>query len=223
MTDLILVPTPGEQEMLWPILQASELRHDWAFQLCGLGPIAAAARAAALVSRYKPDRVLLIGIAGAFDTDAHPVGSACRFDQVACYGIGVGSGSKYAGAGSLGMLQFNGGDANPKLGDVIDLISTFVRDVPCHGQLLTACSGSTNQDEVDQRKSLFPNAVAEDMEGFGVAMACTLAGVPLQIVRGISNRVGDRNHENWRVTEALHAAAELAMKIIPWGWIPTES
>ncbi len=48
---------------------------------------------------------------------------------------------------------------------------------------------------------VFPDAMAEDMEGFGVALACRFAEVPLSIVRGFSNWVGDRNHSNWKVTK----------------------
>jgi futalosine hydrolase len=47
------------------------------------------------------------------------------------------------------------------------------------------------------------------MEGFAAAVACKLAGVPLSIIRGISNRAGYRDLSRWKVKEALEAAAEL--------------
>ena len=47
------------------------------------------------------------------------------------------------------------------------------------------------------------------MEGFAVAVACRLAGVPLKIIRGISNHAGDRQHSRWKITEALLSAAAL--------------
>ena len=52
----------------------------------------------------------------------------------------------------------------------------------------------------------YPGAVAEDMEGFAVALACRLTGVPLAIARGISNEVGDREFERWQIPAALDAA-----------------
>lgn len=223
MADLIIVPTAGEMTALSRRLKSRRQTTGWAFQLCGFGPIAAAARTAALISRYRPSRVLLAGIAGTFDENRFPIGTACRFDLVSCYGIGVGSGEHFQSAQSLGWDQFSGGDARPKVTDEIALISTFVGDIPCHGQLLTACAASANQLEADQRRRLFPAATAEDMEGFGVAMACALAGVPLQIVRGISNLVGDRKASAWKVDAALEAAAELVIELLPWRWIPTES
>jgi len=51
-------------------------------------------------------------------------------------------------------------------------------------------------------------------------MACDLADVPLRIVRGISNRVGDRDSSNWRIPGALAAARRLAIELLgstdPW-------
>ncbi len=194
-----------------------------AFQVCGFGPIAAAARASGLISRYKPERVLLIGIAGSFDTERAALGTACRFDQVSCFGIGVGTGIHHRSAGEIGWEQFSGGDAQPQIGDMIPLDSTFVEGVPSAGQLLTCCSASATAEEAEQRRQRFPAAVAEDMEGFAVAMACALGRVPLQIVRGMSNRVGDRDPNHWQIDDALAAAAELAIRLMPRTWMPSQS
>ena len=226
VANLILVPTPIEHAALAPRLKAN-LGREWSVQRCGFGPIAAAARCAALLARYQPERVLLIGIGGTFVPERHPVGSACRFEQVVCYGVGVGTGSEYQGVDDLGWQHFSAGQSPasdgdvPRIGDVIRLTSTYVGNAPLAGQLLTACAASSNAADVTQRLSRFPEAVAEDMEGFGVAMACEMASVPLQIVRGISNVVGDRDRERWQIDEALHAAFDLALEIMPWRWIPT--
>ena len=60
------------------------------------------------------------------------------------------------------------------------------------------------------RRARFRDALAEDMEGFAVAFACALAGVPVSIVRGISNVVGDRDPAHWRIPAALAARARAA-------------
>lgn len=221
LADLILVPTSREMEKLRPLLIGDHNRL--AFQLCGFGPIAAAARAGALIARYKPERVLLVGIAGSFDTERYPLGTACRFDQVTCTGIGVGTGDNHRSAHELGWSQFSGRDAKPEIGDVITLDSTYVTGVASAGQLLTCCSASADLEEAAQRHKLFPDAVAEDMEGFAVAMACSFARVPLQIIRGISNRVGNRDHASWRIDDALASAAEMASRLMPRAWMPLQS
>ncbi len=222
VTDLLLVPTMIELQPLRRMLDIELADRPHAFQLCGFGPIAAAARAAALIARYQPSRVLLIGIAGSFYPERNLIGTACRFDEVVCDGIGVGSGDTFESAASLGWDQFGGEDYRPHIGDTLPLVSTFVPDVPCAGQLLTCPSGSVDREDADRRRARYPNAVAEDMEGFGVATACALAGVSLQIVRGLSNVVGDRDHANWRIDDALVAAASMAAILIRRMWIPTE-
>ena len=56
------------------------------------------------------------------------------------------------------------------------------------------------------RASLHPEAVAEEMEAFAVALAALRFGVRLTVVRGISNVAGDRDQSRWRLREALTAA-----------------
>jgi futalosine hydrolase len=52
------------------------------------------------------------------------------------------------------------------------------------------------------------------MEGFAVAFACRLAGVPCEIVRGLSNAAGDRDPAGWVTADALAAAAAAAARIL---------
>ncbi|MCA9038471.1 MAG: hypothetical protein KDA91_25270, partial [Planctomycetaceae bacterium] len=54
----------------------------------------------------------------------------------------------------------------------------------------------------------YPEAVAEDMEGYAVAMACYAANVTVSIVRGISNQAGNRDQSHWKTKEALVSVAQ---------------
>jgi futalosine hydrolase len=220
MADLILVPTQLELDRIRPRLSQRFADRECSFQLCGFGPIAAAARGGALIARYKPERVLLIGIAGSYVERLH-LGSAYRFDTVACDGIGVGTGASFQSAGELGWPHFSSGDTQPKLGDRISLDSAYVAGIPSAGTLLTCCAASATADQAQSRRQRYPDVVAEDMEGFAVALACVLARTPCQIVRGISNQAGDRDHRGWEIETALLAAADLAGDLIPTTWLPT--
>ena len=46
------------------------------------------------------------------------------------------------------------------------------------------------------------------MEGYAVALAAHEFGVPVTIVRGISNVAGDRNVAGWALPEALQAVCK---------------
>ncbi|MBM4021852.1 MAG: futalosine hydrolase [Planctomycetes bacterium] len=207
---LLLVPTDLERRALAP-----RLGDRMPIELCGFGPVAAAARTAGLLAARRPARVLLIGIAGRLD-DRLAIGAACRFAAVACFGIGAGTGVAFQPAATLGWPQWPGGEGGPAgaIGDVIGLAHADTDAVPATGLLLTACAASAGTADVDLRRRLVPDAMAEDMEGFGVATACRLAGVPLDIVRGISNTAGDRDHAGWRIDDALAAAAGVARRVL---------
>ncbi len=217
MAGLILIPTQLELSVIAASLPAAAL-SDWQMELCGFGPIAAASQSATLIERMKPQQVLLIGIAGSFGDLA--IGSAATFAQVRCWGIGVGSGAAHRDADAMGFPQWAGfpdGAGFPQwagfpervgdspVGQVIELPTSRSRHV-----LLTCCSASANQDEAKLKRTAVPAAAAEDMEGYGVALSCRIADVPLTIIRGISNQVGDRNQDHWQIEPALQAAAALA-------------
>ena len=149
----------------------------------------------------------MTGIAGALDLRI-PVGTYVELDMAICFGIGAGAGEDFISASEMGWRQWSD---DPQISDSIRLGDDNVAAcVP----LLTCCSASANEHDVQLRLKKYPNAVAEDMEGFSVAAACRFAGIPLRIVRGISNRAGDRNKDNWRVRDAMLAVEKSILKVL---------
>jgi futalosine hydrolase len=219
---LILVPTEMERRRLDPIL-APAMAQGCSVALCGFGPVAAAARTAQLLAEHAPERVLLVGIAGRLD-DRLAVGAAYQFERVACYGVGAGSGGAFVPAGAMGWQQWprdadgtspHGGDP---IGDEIGGLTCLQAGDGNRGGrsnlLLTVCAAAASAEDVRLRRQVFPAAVAEDMEGFAVAFACRLRGVPVGIIRGISNTAGDRDTSRWQVAASLEAAGRLALQVM---------
>lgn len=214
---LLLVPTEMEWQILRRHFPASEQDGNpqamgWRVELCGFGPLAAAATTARLLQQHRPEAVLLIGIAGAYDrpdgqAPPLPVGSASRFDKVSQYGVGVGSGRAYRSAGELGWKPIAAMKHLQDL-DTIPLTDDRADGSVNGGRLLSCCSASQEDEDCRQRLQLFPDAAAEDMEGYAVAMACLAAAVPLRIIRGISNIAGQRDKSHWQIEAALAAAAK---------------
>lgn len=58
------------------------------------------------------------------------------------------------------------------------------------------------------RDALARNADLVDMEGYAVAAACRLAGVPVQLVKHVSDSADDAAHTSW-LDSVHHASAEL--------------
>jgi futalosine hydrolase len=222
---LLLIPTELERAR---IQDRGALAPGLAqVECCGFGPVAAAARTAALCALLRPARVVLAGIAGAYDTEQHPVGSAVEFAAVAIEGVGVGRGAGFLPPSELGFPQWPGTESPERSGGsgargidpIYDRLPLALPRSGTWGQraaplLLTTCAASANAAEAAERRARFPEAAAEDMEAFAVAAACALAGTPLRVVRGVSNRAGERDPARWRIPAALAAARELALEIL---------
>ncbi len=210
---LVLFPTDLEHRRF---VDRGGLPEGYALQhICGFGPVAAAARSAQLIEKLKPARVILCGIAGSFDEQNYPVGTAAVFGEVAIDGVGAGQGADHILPPALGFPQWPGSkdtQTNP-IEAQLPLVSS-ASDTEVGPLLLTTCAASISAEEAAMRLTRFPDAVAEDMEGFAVAMACALARVPLTIVRGFSNVVGDRDSKNWRIPSALFAAREKTLAFL---------
>ncbi len=213
-SNLLLFPTELEHRRF---ADYGGLEPELALQLvCGFGPIAAAIRTTQLIARIRPRHVLLVGIAGAYDGERDPVGEARVFSTVSIEGIGAGRGVELIGPNKLGFPQWPGSDdtRTTPIDESIELACP--PDVGC-GELLTTCAASDSPAHAAERLERHPRAVAEDMEGYAVAMACAFEEIPLTIVRGISNVVGDRRPENWRIPSALAAARRLLIELFESG------
>jgi len=210
---LVLVPTALERARLTGLGELVEAAGpDLALELVGFGPVAAAARTAALVARLAPERVLLVGIAGSFDTEALELGSATGFEDVAIDDLGAGRGDGYLDPAALGLPQWQAGDAAP-IYERLPL-EPVPPGMPAAPMLLTVPTASGDAGHAAERAARHPGAAAEDMEGFAVALACYLTGTPLTILRGISNRVGERDKSSWRIADALTAVDRLAVSLL---------
>ena len=205
-----MVPTSFELQRLQPVCENAVTAVDGAIAVCGFGPIASGVVASQLLAKYAPVKVILVGIAGSFDSTLATIGTAQCYSRIGCYGVGAGSGSTFQTAGELGWSHFTDLEAGDSFSDVIELEGADPT-VVSSAMLLTVCSASAGPSDVAERLLKFPHAVAEDMEAFSIAMACKLGGIPLVVIRGISNIAGDRDKANWNVDAALKAAAELVV------------
>lgn len=86
------------------------------------------------------------------------------------------------------------------------------------GTIVTVSTVTGTQRGADRLARAHPGAAAEDMEGAGVAAAAGQAGVPFASIRAISNVVGPRDRESWRIGEALAALTAGCRAIFDAEW-----
>jgi nucleoside phosphorylase len=143
----------------------------------GVGPIVAAARAAAIVSRLRPSRVVLIGTAGAY-RDGPPVGAA-----VAGSRIGWASGVAALGLGYVPRAPAPiACELDPRL--------------RCEWHPILTVGAVTTDSGLAGRFATAGWSV-EHLEAYAVALACAEAGIPFLAVLGIANEVGPDAHVQW--------------------------
>ncbi|MCB9679164.1 MAG: phosphorylase [Alphaproteobacteria bacterium] len=144
----------------------------------GVGPVVAAANTARILERDKPDRVVLIGTAGAY-----PGGPAIG-QAVAASRVGLSWGVAAMGLGYVPRAP------KPVECDV-GLLARI--KVPQHAVLTV---GAITTDRTLARR-IADGYTVEHLEAFGVALACKQAGVPFVAVLGITNDVGPDAHVQW--------------------------
>lgn len=200
---LVLIPTEFEKQLAAPAIDTLRQRSV-EVQICGIGLIESAIRTLELLYAHRPRQVWLVGIAGSY-VDELIVGQAYEFSQICCYGIGVGAAENYQSINELGWTASLGNGMHERI---------TLRSNSPNRSLLSTTAASASVQEVTQKLGKFPDCQAEDMEAFSVARACQSLNVPLRVVRGISNRAGDRERQRWKVADAMRSAVALVCQQI---------
>ncbi len=206
---LVLVPTLREAELLLGNLGqglgaprlATLAGRSVRVALSGCGLAAAGATCGRWFAKLAPDAALLVGSAGTLDPEAFPIGRVMVAESVACDGIGAGDGESFAPLAEPPLPVALAGDGSLA---PIALTTPTRRDL-VHGALLSVAAAAGSRSQAQARRRRHPQALAEEMEGYAVALAARVARVPLTILRGASNEAGDRDHSGWRMEPALAA------------------
>jgi futalosine hydrolase len=172
----------------------------------GVGPALAAATTARLLARAECDgrpyeAVICAGIAGGFAGRVEVGRLAVATESIAA-DLGADSPEGFVG---LDQLGFGTAHRPAALGDGLR------RALPesAAGPILTVSTVTGTAAGTTLLSERYPDAVAEGMEGFGVA--CAAGELPFGEIRAISNVIGPRYRAAWRIAPAL-AALETAFR-----------
>ncbi|MFF4789006.1 futalosine hydrolase [Streptomyces sp. NPDC001276] len=179
----------------------------------GVGPaLAAATTASALTAAALAgapyDLVVSAGIAGGFAPHA-PVGSLVVADEITAADLGAETGDGFLPVTELGF----GTVAHRPPEALVRAIAAAASART--GTVLTVSTVTGTAARADALRARHPRALAEAMEGFGVAEAAAAHRVPVLEVRAVSNPVGPRDRAAWRIGDALTALTEGFGKLAP--------
>lgn len=179
----------------------------------GVGPaLAAASTAAALTAAALAGTpyglVVSAGIGGGFAPGA-PLGSLVVADAITVADLGAESADGFLPVTELGF----GTVTHLPPPSLVRIASEATGALT--GTVLTVSTVTGTAARAAELTARHPGALAEGMEGFGVAEAATAHGVPVLEVRAVSNPVGPRDRAAWRVGDALTALTEAFGKLAP--------
>ncbi|MGW6358903.1 nucleosidase [Streptomyces sp. NPDC055092] len=156
--------------------EAQFLDTDLPVLLTGMGKVNAATALATVLARGPhPSGIVNLGTAGALRpgrTGTHVIGTVIQHDL-----------------------------DNAVLASLTGEIYGAPIDLPDHGGPVLATGDSFISDEA-ARARLAAHAPLVDMEGYALASAAQQAGVPLRIVKHVSDEAGDGAARTWRETVA---------------------
>ncbi|WP_234431314.1 futalosine hydrolase [Streptomyces sp. NRRL F-5053] len=173
----------------------------------GVGPAAAAAGTATALalagSEGRPfTLVVSAGIGGGFAAAGARPGDLVVADRIVAADLGSQTPGTATGFTSVAELGF--GTAEHRTDPA--LVRAVAGAVGARtGPVLTVSTTTGTAERADELSARHPGAVAEGMEGFGVAEAAAGHGVPALEIRAVSNPVGPRDRSAWRIAEALDA------------------
>ncbi|WP_449352758.1 futalosine hydrolase [Streptomyces shaanxiensis] len=174
----------------------------------GVGPARAAARTAAALAAAPYGLVVSAGIAGGFAPHA-PVGSLVVADEITAADLGAETADGFVPVTELG---FGAVSHRPPEALVREAAAATGARV---GAVLTVSTVTGTAARAAALRERHPTALAEAMEGFGVAEAAVARDLPVLEIRAVSNPVGPRDRAAWRIGDALTALTEGFGKLAP--------
>lgn len=183
--------------------------------VAGVGVVRAAAATALALSRTGYDLVVNAGIAGGFPGQAE-VGQIVLASEIVAADLGAETADGFC---RLDQLNLGTSCIHTDITLVRQLENALrMRGFPVKtGPVLTVSTVTGTIETADEMALRVPGAAAEGMEGFGVATAAQLKGLPVLEIRAVSNLVGPRNRSAWRIDEALRVlenACEVLMEVL---------
>ncbi|KNB51505.1 futalosine hydrolase [Streptomyces caatingaensis] len=186
----------------------------------GVGPAAAAAGTAtaltaAALAGGPYALAVSAGIGGGVAPGA-PLGALVVAERIVAADLGAEAPGGFLTVTELGF----GRDAHRPDPGLVRAVAAATGALP--GEVLTVSTVTGSAGRAAELTRRHPRALAEAMEGFGVAEAAAAHGTPVLELRAVSNAVGPRDRAAWRIGDAL-AALTGAFRALPAAVVPAAS
>lgn len=222
----ILVTAAEEQELqrakraLEMVRGSRDVKAQVEFRLTGIGAVQAChcvtrevVAAAAAGEPYN--LVVNLGIAGSYDLDAFPIGSAAVISREHFADLGFGSEEGFSDLFQYGILEkdefpYTNGALARQLLPYPHIEKVLEKYGAGAGATVQCVTGT--QARCNEIVAMY-NPQIESMEGAGVYYAALMEKVPFFELRTVSNAVGERDTSKWESRAALDTLEECCREI----------
>lgn len=190
---------------------------DVIYTISGMGKANAAHSATVLLERFSPRVVILFGVGGAYPSSGLRIGDVAIAEKEVYGDEGVLTPDGFRGTDFIGIpllkkagkRYFNEFPLSPPHLPLVSRKNFEIRS----GTFVTvsACTGTRNRAEALEK--IF-GAICENMEGAAMAQVCTMYGIPMIEMRGISNIVEDRDKDKWNLILASEHCQKVVMELL---------
>lgn len=194
--------------------------------VAGMGKVNAAHAATRLILESSPAMIMNIGIGGAYPLSGLKIGDVAVAEKEIYGDEGVLLKDGFHGIDLTGIPLLKKGRKKyfnefpldrylvKKAVRAVQLITHHASPITVKkGTFLTlsTCTGTKKRAlELEQRFG----AICENMEGAAIAHICTLYGIPMIEMRGISNIVEDRDRSTWNIKLAAENCQKAALELL---------
>ena len=210
MRILIAAATEAELQPLHSFTMTGA-EHSIELLVTGVGLLSSGISLLRKCHDLHPDLAILTGIAGSFEEALVPGKTVViKNEQIGDLGVEEN--------GSFRNI-FNMGLANPDSFPYQNGLLTNPHDILYNSTGLNIVDAvsvneiSTAPDRIKYYRERL-GASVESMEGAAFHQVCLELHIPFVQIRGISNIVGDRNKNNWKIQEAIEASANAVIALI---------
>jgi futalosine hydrolase len=213
---LLTAATSLEIDPVFDYLEKQDFKigdSEVGIQVTGIGSMMTTYELTKAAIQLKPDYIIQAGIAGSFDTSLAPAQVVLVKDEM---------------MGDLGAVEKDG------FADIFDLklmdtsafpftnkrlINPLLEGKTSHYNLRVVSSVTINEVSTDKARIRLLKekygAQIESMEGAALHYIALKNKIPFLQIRAISNEVGERDKQQWKIKQAIEALNDTLKKILP--------
>lgn len=202
MRILLCAATSFEIQPTIELAKQKHWQHQVANCITGVGLTAATYSIAKAIFAEKPDLIIQAGIAGCFDENL-PLGKTVVVETETLGDAGVLENGNFKSLFDLNLIADNDMPWQKKQ------LPNLKTDLIVHTGLLKVSGVSVNEITTNtERINYLKNnlgAVVESMEGSALHYVALQENTPFLQLRSLSNYVGERDKEKWKLAEAIQS------------------